>query len=270
MLLRRVSYNARMSNTQSDTWQGLLNVLTDPALVSAVGSILVFVATACSRAVRDWCSKKLNGYKHDKKIKEMEKHAISRSFLDTGVQIVKKLEQLRAAVDCSRVCILQFRNGSMFTLSKPIFRVYGSYESIRKGVAPSNNFFQELVATNVIDLLAPIIGNAAESQQLPGVTIVQNECPHEASCINKATCPRIVRFDVENLSYGRFRFMLEQAGVAVMYAAPLMSGNSPIGIIVGHFLQGSDAEGIVAPNLKLICDTVHSVQMLLDARYSLD
>lgn len=270
MLLLGVPYNARMSNTQSDIWQDLLNVLTDPAFVSAVGSILVFVATACSRAVRDWCSKKLNGYKHEKKIREMEKHAISRSFLDTGVQIVKKLEQLRAALDCSRVSILQFRNGSMFTLSKPIFRVYGSYESIRKGVAPSNNFFQELVATNIIDLLAPIIGNTLESQQLPGVTIVQQECPRKAACGNMATCPRIVRFDVENLAYGRLRFMLEQAGVAVMYAAPLMSDNSPIGILVGHFLQGSDAEGIVAPNLKLICDTVHGVQMMLDARYALD
>ena len=175
---------------------------------------------------------------------------------------VSQLGDLRDTIDCSRVSILQFRNGSMFTLSSPMFRVYGSYESIRNGVAPSNNYFKELLGTNLPELLTPLF---TDSIPIAGTTIIKDACPMQG-CPNRHHCPRVVKYEVGSLPYSTFRFMLEEAGIKFMYAVLLKSGNNPIGIMVMHYLAEEEADRLIIPNMHGICETANYVQNILDIR----
>lgn len=253
-----------MSDSQAGIWQGLTNILADPAVVSAVGSFLVLLVTTLSKSFRRWVTQKLNAYKKNKKIHEMEGHAIPRGYMERGIKIVNKLKELREAVDCSRVAILQFRNGSMFTLSEPMFRVYGSYESLRNGISPSNNYFKELLATNLIELLAPLL---SDNIPIPGTSVVEGLCYKDEECPNKNNCPKIVKYDVDNLPYCTFRFMLEEAGIRTMYATLIKSGDNPIGILVAHYLVKFDAAKLIAPKIGEVCAATHYIQNLLDVRH---
>lgn len=252
-----------MSNSQASIWQGLLSVLTDPAFISALGSFIVLLATALSKNARDWVVDKVEKYKARRRIQEMEAHAIPRDYAEVGMKIVHKLTELREAVDCSRVAILQFRNGSMFTLSAPMFRVYGSYESLRNGVAPSNNYFKELLGTNLIELLAPLLSTEIP---IPGTTVITGQCAKGNNCPNNNRCPRIIKYETDQLPYCTLRFMLEEAGIRTMYATLLKSGDNPIGVLVSHYLVKFDAAKLITPKLGEVCAAVHYIQSLLDVR----
>lgn len=255
-------YIRRMNASQSGIWQGLLNVLTDPATISAIGGIITIAATALSKSLRNWVTLKLKKIKQAKRIHELEGHAIPAGYAETSMRIVTRLGDLRDTIDCSRVAILQFRNGSMFTLSSPMFRVYGSYESIRNGVAPSNNYFKELLGTNLPELLTPLF---TDSIPIAGTTIIKDACPIQ-DCPNRHSCPRVVKYEVGNLPYSTFRFMLEEAGIKFMYAVLLKSGNNPIGIMVMHYLAEEEADRLIIPNMHEICETANYVQNILDIR----
>lgn len=251
-----------MNEAQSGIWQGLVNVLSDPAFISTIGGLITILATALSKSLREWVKQKLRQIKQSRIIHEMEGHAIPAGYAETSMRIVTKLSSLRELTDCSRVAILQFRNGSMFTLSSPMFRVYGSYESLRNGVAPSNNYFKELLGTNLPELLTPLF---TDNIPISGTYVVKDICP-VTECPNNRNCPRIIKYASDQLPYSTFRFMLEEAGIKNMYATLLKSGNNPIGIMVMHYLADPDPDKLIKENLHEICETANYIQNILDVR----
>lgn len=242
--------------------QWLLTQLKDPGVLNAIGGLMIAGGAIFKDKFVTWSKNFIDKRRKKHKIEQMAKHAIPEDFATKGKQVNKILSDLRTALDCSRVAILQFRNGALFTLSQPIFRVYGSYESIRNGVVPSSDYFQEKIGTNLMELLGPLLNPTIQED---GVTHIPISCDKKLTC-TRATCPRLVRFETEKMAYCLIKFMLEAAGVRVMYATPLMSGNSYIGAMVMHYLVNSDSEELIDQHKSEICKAAGYINTLLDIR----
>lgn len=253
-----------MNESLAGLWQSLLKIITDPAFLSAVGSVIVLVATALSKRFKEWVSALIKKWESAKKLKELERHAIPPNYVHVGLQINERLNRLREDLDCSRVAILQFRNGTNFTLSSPMFRVYGSYESLRPGIRPSSDYFCERLGTTILELLGPILGPTPTLGV--GTSIVPHKCTRSLTCPVQHNHPRIVKYVTENLPYCTLRYMLEEAGVRNMYGIPLKSGSNTIGILVLHYLVDFDASEKIEAHMCEICDTVQRIQGILDVR----
>lgn len=253
-----------MNESLAGLWQGLLAILTDPTFLSAVGSLIIVIATTLSRNFKEWVSKVVKKWERSRKLKELESHVIPSNYLQTGIQINERLDRLREELDCSRVAILQFRNGTNFTLSSPMFRVYGSFESLRPGVRPSSDFFSERLGTTILELLGPILGPTPTLGQ--GTSIVEHKCTRSITCPVQHNHPRIIKYTTDSLPYCTLRYMLEDAGVKIMYGIPLKSGSNTIGILVVHYLVDFNTSDKLNSNMCMICDTVQRIQSALDIR----
>lgn len=254
----------RMNESLAGLWQGLLAILTDPTFLSAVGSLILVIAATLSRNFKEWVSKQLKKWKRSKRLKELESHAIPSNYLQMGMQINERLDRLREELDCSRVAILQFRNGTNFTLSSPMFRVYGSFESLRPGIRPSSDYFSERLGTTILELLGPVLGPTPTLGQ--GTSVLDHKCTRTITCPIQHNHPRVVKYATESLPYCTLRYMLEEAGVRTMYGVPIKSDNNTIGILVIHYLVDFDATEKIESNMCLICDTVQRIQGMLDIR----
>jgi hypothetical protein len=60
--------------------------------------------------------------------------------------------------------------------------------------------------------------------------------------------------------------MLKRAGIRVLYAAVLKSGNNPIGVLTLHYLVEHDADKQLSKHACELCEAVNLVQNALDAR----
>lgn len=254
----------RMNEYIADVGQGLLQILSDPAFLSALGSLVLIAATALSKQFKTWVNGLVKKWKKRQTIGRLEKHLIPSDYLRIGLDINDRLKRLRESLDCSRAAILQFRNGTNFTLSSPMFRIYGSYESLRPGVRPSSDYFKERLGTTILELLAPILGPTATLG--PGAYEVNHKCARSITCPVQHAHPRIIKYVTEELPYCTLRYMLEEAGVRVMYGIPLKSGANTIGILVMHYMVDMDVTDRIEAHICEICDATYRIQGILDAR----
>ena len=254
----------RMNEYIADVWQGLLGILSDPTFLSALGSLILISATALSRQFKNWVNELVKRWKKRQAIGRLERHLIPSDYLRIGLDINDRLKRLREGLDCSRVAILQFRNGTNFTLSSPMFRIYGSYESLRPGVRPSSDYFKERLGTTILELLGPVLGSTATLGQ--GTYEVKHKCTLSITCPAQHDHPRIIKYVTEELPYCALRYMLEDAGVRVMYGVPLKSGANTIGILVMHYIVDTETTDRIESHICDICDAAHRIQGILDAR----
>lgn len=266
MNYNKARYNfARMNDSQADFWQGLVKIFTDPAFLSAVSSVILIMLATLSQNFKNWVNQLIKKWEAAKELRRAEKHVIPHNYLPQSLGINARISKLRESLDCSRVAILQFRNGSMFTLSSPMFRVYSSFESLRPGVKPSADCFKEKLGTTILELLAPILG--AQPTLVAGTKLVDHAAhPRPHQCPIPGCCPRVVQYNADELPYCTLKFMMEEAGVSRMYCVPLKSNNNTIGILAIHYLINVDTVDKIEENLHEICDTVQRVQAALDLR----
>lgn len=252
-----------MSEICSKLWQDLLQTLTDPAVIGGIGSVVLALMTLCSSAIKKYLTAKLKALK--KKIVSFHhpEHIMDVHYCATSMLIQEQISKLRAILDCSRVAILQFRNGTLFTLSAPMFRVYCSYESLRHGVKSSCSDFSERIGTTILEFLGPLLSNQV---QIAGVRRVEFCELAGKSCPRSANGFDILKFESDQMPYCEFQCMLKAAGIRVLYAVLLRSGTNPIGVLTMHYLVEHDADKLVQPHACKVCEVAHTVQTLLDAR----
>lgn len=253
----------RMSDIGYSFWQGLLKLLADPAVLSSIGSILIAIGAMCSSKVKAKIVKWLDSIR--KGIKDLhtpQQHLIGVDYCVTSMKIYEALNNIRTTLDCSRAAVLQFRNGTLFTLSAPMFRVYCSYEVLRPGVAPSCKEFSERIGTTILEFLGPLLSKQikiAGVQEVEFCKLAETCCPRTHSNLN------ILKFETDEMPYCEFQCMLKASGIRVLYAVLLKSGNNPIGVLTLHYLVEHDADKLIKPHACKVCETAYTVQTQLDA-----
>ena len=254
-----------MSEIYSRLWQDLLQVVADPAVIGGIGSVVLALITMCSSAIKGYIANKLKALKNKIVNFQRPEHVMDIHYCATSMLIQEQISKLRSILDCSRVAILQFRNGTLFTLSAPMFRVYCSYESLRPGVKSSCADFSERIGTTILEFLGPLL---SKKVQLAGVQEVEFCKLAGTSCPRSADGFSILKFESDSMPYCEFQCMLKSAGIRVLYAVLLKSGTNPIGVLTLHYLVEHDADKLVQPHACRVCEVAHTVQTLLDARTS--
>ena len=252
----------RMNDTLLTIWQAIVQFMLDPAVISGIGSILIAVLAFCSRTAKAKIVKWLAKLKKRVELATRHDHVIDDTYGTTSMFIYNVITKLRGQLDCSRVAILQFRNGTLFTLSAPMFRVYCSYEALRNGVASSCRDFSERLGTTILEFIGPLF---SDKVQMDGVTEITS-CNTPSVCARAAGGIRLVKFETNEMPYCEFQCMLKRAGIRVLYAAVLKSGNNPIGVLTLHYLVEHDADKQLSTHACELCEAVNLVQNALDAR----
>ncbi len=248
---------------QTRFWQGLLELLADPAILSGLGSCIIAILVCCCKAVKNYILKLLSAITQKFISNRPAEHVIDENYCTTSMMIHDQISNLRNVLDCSRVAVLQFRNGTLFTLSAPMFRVYCSYEALRPGVKSSCSDFSERIGTTIIEFLGPLLNS---NVKIPGVQEVKACKLANTSCPRTATGFNILKFETDHIPYCEFQCMLRQAGIRVLYAVLLKSGTNPIGVLTMHYLVEQDADKLITPHACVTCEVAHTIQTLLDAR----
>lgn len=252
-----------MNDIQTRIWQNLLELLADPAILGALGSFFITLLAFFSKAVKNYILKLLSTLKRKLTPKGPVEHVIDEHYCTTSLMIHDQIATLRNTLDCSRVAVLQFRNGTLFTLSAPMFRVYCSYEALRPGIKSSCSDFSERIGTTIIEFLGPLLNN---NVKMPGVQEVKACKLANTACPRTATGFNILKFETDHIPYCEFQCMLRQAGIRVLYAVLLKSGTNPIGVLTMHYLVEQDADKLITPHACTTCEVAHTIQTLLDVR----
>lgn len=251
-----------MTGGNTSFFSQLLSLLNDPAFLGSIGGVFLLLASSLRKKITRWCKKKIEKLSTDINLIEQKKHIIPADYATIGMSIIRKLDDLREDFNCSRAAVVQFRNGSRFTLSSPMFRAYVTYESLRNGVNGMGSYINEILGTQILEFIGPLL---SDKVVINGVEEVKSKCPNYNTCGNRQSCVRILSYETQRLPHCKIKTILDNLGISIMYASLLYYDQNPIGVLLINFLAGvDDVKGKMEENLNKFCETALFIQDQID------
>lgn len=195
-----------------------------------------------------------------------DKHYLDALQIRKYDAIGDDLFSLRFITDAARVSVYQFHNGDEFTLSNPIFKITCSHERVRNGLTFDSYIVKLMLVSNFMDLVGPLMD---PSRNTAGVTVVEacGKISDGTSCRIIGMPLRILKYQISDMPYSQFKYVMEHQGVTVMYATLLYAKNrnQPIGILGIQYQDEDERDTLIKTNICDLCDITMRVQFLLDA-----
>lgn len=243
-------------------WRGLKAVFSDPSFLQILTTVASLLVITFVKRVRDFIARMCQ-----KLIKVLsDKHHLDAKHMKQYDAIGDDLFSLRLFADAARVAVYQFHNGDEFTLSNPIFKVTCSHERVRNGLTFDADIIKFMLVSNFMDLVGPLMD---PSRNTAGVTSIDAcEKVDDIKACNIIGLPlRILKYQVKDMPYSQFKYVMESQGVTVLYATLLYSKdrNHPIGILGIQYQDDAVHDSFIKDNICAICDITMRVQFLLDA-----
>lgn len=154
-------------------------------------------------------------------------HPDPRSF-DIDRTIYGLLVELRTGIQADRTCLFQFHNGSVFSSSKPIWRISCTHESSRAGISHELNNLQSLLASSLFELLEPLFN---QGKLHTGVTEFTDDSGQ-----------RCYGFSVHDLHESFLRSMLITQGVKYLFISPIELDGGIVGFVSINFCSDMGPE----------------------------
>lgn len=253
----------------------LLNVLQEPAIVTSVGGIVTAIGAAMNNTVKTILRgvlTKLTPKEEETKEepnkeepKKEEGHVMPPTYNAAAYRIHEIVLRLNTKLHCSRVSVLQFHNGSNFSTSAPMYKMTCTYESCANGIESVTGKMKDLMVSNYINLVGPLVWNRPVVN-IQGVEEIDN-CKldsNPSSCSLTTSAFKIYSLDQDELPYGPLRNMMFSIGASVIYAASLRSVSGvPVGLILFQYVLKADSRSIIVDNTCDICAAVHTISGIL-------
>ena len=184
-----------------------------------------------------------------------------RDFMKQNREVYTAIIEMRALSDSDRGYVIQFHNGQEFLPSNPIWKCTCTHEVVRSGVTYESANLQNLLVSRVSELVEPII-----SASYDGAGVMEGPkcriCPFKTDCDSKNK--RIAVVQVDEMSSGFAKFMLEEQNIKTLLMCGIVSKNGVFGI-VGVDICGrkiSEEETLIKI-CECVCQTAGKVQNIL-------
>lgn len=266
----------------NDVWQRfILEVLNNGELLNSIGGVFLLIGAYLSdgfmKIVKSLCKKILGKLEEkepevkeeEKEVEEAEdksKHSITPGYSADTVMISTRLVELRQVLECDRISILQFHNGSCFSLSNPMFKLTSTYEALNRGFASASNTLKELLVSNYSDFVSPLLleHQPINIQGVEEVDLCKRDTdPSKCTLANQAI--RIIEYYQYDLAFSAFRFIMEDLGASLFYAILLKTPKEgyPLGILLLQYRDEDDARKHVQEHTCELCAIKHALQTIL-------
>lgn len=251
-----------MTEENTGFFSQLLSLITDHAFLGSIGGVLLVLASSLRNKITNWCKNKIAKLSNDINLIEQKTHIIPADYATIGMSIIRKLDDLREDFNCSRAAVVQFRNGSRFALSSPMFRAYVTYESLRNGVNGMGSYINEILGTQILEFIGPLL---SDKVVIHGVEEVTSKCPKCNICGNRQSCVRILSYETQKLPHCKIKTILDNLGISIMYASLLYYEHNPIGVLLINFLAGvDDVKDKIEEKVDKFCETALFIQDQID------
>lgn len=251
----------------------LLHILNEPAVLTAVGGLILAIGSYFNHTVKGMIKRTIRAIDNyangptvspqDGKQGDKIHDPLTEKMSEQFERIVGQLEELLDTLQCSRVSILQFHNGTRFSLSNPVFKFSTSYEAVAQGFAPSAPRTRELMVSLNTTFINPLMMSAAPAPA--GVKRETDFCKQD----NK-DCPlvdeglKIISYTQKTLRPGQVRLAMEELGISKMYATLLVvQDKGPVGILLMQYHNDYEADELMRKNICDVCKVKHYLQALL-------
>lgn len=138
--------------------------------------------------------------------------------------IIIQLNELKNYTGASRVYLLEFHNGVVYSLSTPLWKISCSYEVMNFGIQSVKDERTNVLATSLVEWLQVIFGD--EHKEDEGV--IYTDCSQCEQCDKNH---KVVGFDVETMDHEIYKTMLTLQGVKGLVHAPIVDNDNIIGIL---------------------------------------
>lgn len=232
----------------------------DSEFLSAAGVVLGSCILFIFKSVRETGKKVVSGIRQAVKFSGAKKqHIYNEQINELNEGVEASLMRIGVLTDAARVSVWQFHNGETFTLSKPVFKLRSSFEYDRPGLTPDCTVINDVLVTQCLPLVGPLIDK--KGKKTDGVTIV----PVNADELPSGDEHRIIKLDLEHISYGSFKYLMEKLGTSVIYATLLDTpAGAPFGIITIQFAAYDEPTETFEPNATKICASLSRIRFALD------
>lgn len=249
-----MSYNHGMSDMSS--FQSVFEACMGSDLLVGAGVVLGSCILFIFKSVRNAGKTVVEAVKN---LGEKKQHIYSEKMNRLNTDIEAALMQIGMLTQAARVSVWQFHNGEVFTLSKPVFKIRSSFEYDRPGTTPDYTVINDVLVTQCLPLVGPLIDSAYNKTE--GVSVV----PVNTDELPDGDEHRIVKLDLHDLSYGAFRYMMDSLGTETVYAVLLLTAaKEAFGVITIQFIGSDDPEVSFEPNATKICPLLSRIRFALD------
>lgn len=252
-----------MDGSSSTIYQLILEILNSPEVLNVLGGLFISIGTVAYSIIQkplEKLKKWLIGV-----FDTANTHVLTEDYTTSAMEIDSIISDLMDKLNCARVGIIQFHNGSFFTLSNPIFKMSLVYEALANGFAPAARYIRDVLVSTMITFVGPMMMERAEVTP-SGVKNVRTckKWDDPSSCPLSKYPLRILKFTKEELPFGPFRCTLELIGIEVLYAVLLkVDETKPLGILTIQYHDAKIADTNVEAKLCDICAATHNIQELL-------
>lgn len=236
----------------------ILKVLEDPGVQQVIAGIVATTVALCFSKVRSvvastlykgrkaaaWFIQPEDSYNAPGKI-----HNITQSALNSMIFIQHELTALQVVSEASRAAVWQFHNGERFLLANPMFKVKSAHESCRNGIMYNSRVMDSVLVSNVLDLVAPVMGDNRKVEGCSTVKQAKDAPQHKH---------KLFRFDIDSMQTSNFKSMMTTLGVETMFVTILSdAADNPIGMLVVQYMAGDNVS---------VMDTKEVVDSMYDTR----
>lgn len=231
-------------------------------LLGLLGMAMLFALVTVVGKIRDWIFRKaLDSFRYNS--------ILTKNAIHTSRQVNRLITGIRESLDCSRVLVFQFHNGDVFLRADHSWKLSATHEVVADGVTVTARENQNILASQVIDWIDPII--SGEVEETEGCSVIERCIRDQETCPVSASGHRVYRYDVPAMRPSASRYMAQEQGVGAAYVIPL---NAPgrkkgeVGPVMGFLsiqfrtlsdLEKSDFEDSLCP----VCRSAEEIEFLL-------
>ena len=218
-----------------------------------IGSALAAVAPLVVKSIRSrlWKNIRRAFGQHDR--------YITQKMIESELDIYGTLTGLLTSLGADRAYVFQFHNGAIFSFRNPVWKLSCTHPSVRPGYSKGYDSMQDVIASTVIELIAPLYG-------IYGPGTAAHPCK---ACVECAKHGRgLAVFDVEQMPETTTKGTLQTRGVKSMAFTPLIH-DGEIGGFMGLDFCTASAEEVATRCLADLCKASTRVSSMLEAKRKL-
>ena len=238
----------------------VINSACDTEVLTKIGVVLGACLMFIFKSVRD-TSKSILDYIVSILRPKRGQHIYSEHDNKNNEDVNDALFRIGVLTGAARVSVWQFHNGDTFTLSKPVFKIRSSYEYDRPGTTPDCAVINDVLVTQCMPIVGPLIDRKKGVKPNEGISFID----YDKKDIPYGDEHRILRIDLDELSYGAFKWYMERLGTKYVYAVLMKtSSDKPFGIITIQYRLPVDPDSQFKEDIAEVCGLFSRIQFTLD------
>lgn len=231
---------------------------------AVLGAAFLFILVGVLVKIRGWLIQKVSRH-------FMKAVTLTKASVQMSREVDKHLQLLRARFDAARVAVFQFHNGEVFMLADHSWKTSCTHEVVAEGVTHTFRENQNLLVSQIVDWLDPIItGDTTRTQGCDIATVCHGR---------QATCPmadrghKVFLYRVDEMVPSVSKYLALKQGVGAVYCTPLKTpegrgkdAGQTFGFLSIQFRTFSDVEAQQVEGedeICALCSAAEEIQFLL-------